>query len=527
MHARRRSVLAGAGAALAAAAVHPLTPATASGSRRIAVVGSGYGGAVAALALTSRGIPVDLIEMGCDWDALGPGPKDRVFDPMTDPTARSMWFEERTDMPISRLFGMDVVNRDIEPGAGVLALERFADMKVYVGRGVGGGSLANGGMAVTPDRSFFEQVLPQVDAEEMYSTYFPRANDRLGVTEPAADMVAYSPWYQFTRAGVTLARNAGLEAVRVPNVYDWEHMRRESYREAERSALAQEVIFGNNHGKKALTRTYLEKALATGLVNLTPLTEVTRIRQETDGSWGLDLRTIDFDGVVQSERQATYDRVVLAAGSVGTSKLLVQARSRGDVPGLNEHVGRSWGPNGNTMLALRTEGAGAHQSGIPTMGIKHWDDGPSSVFAEIAPLPAGIEIARALFLAITNNPNTASFTAGDDGTVDLDWTPAKHEPSVAAARAVFDRINEANGTSYATDMFLDDKAFTDYFTYHPLGGMVLGEATDLNGEVKGAPGLFALDGSLIPARIGVNPFVTITALAERCMDRLLAAGRFA
>ena len=55
---------------------------------------------------------------------------------------------------------------------------------------------------------------------------------------------------------------------------------------------------------------------------------------------------------------------------------------------------------------------------------------------------------------------------------------------------------------------------------------MLGEATDLSGEVKGVPGLFVMDGSLIPAKIGVNPFVTITALAERNMDRLLAGHRF-
>lgn len=529
MQTSRRTMLRGATASAAAVAVASATgaPAQAAGNRRIAIIGSGYGGAVAALALTSRGIPVDLIEMGCDWENMGPGLNGKTFTSMTEPTSRSMWFETRTDLPFSTLFGLDIVNRDIDAGAGVLALERFANMKVYVGRGVGGGSLANGGMAVTPDRSFFEMVLPQVDAAEMYATYFPRANSNLGVFKPEGDMIANSPWYQFTRNGVKAAKKAGFSSVPVPNVYDWDYMRRESYGEEERSALAQEVIFGNNHGKKSLAHTYIKRALATGLVNLVTLTETTRIRQQADGTWLLDLKTIDFDGVVQSERQAVYDRVVLAAGSVGTSKLMVQAKYRGDIAGLNSAVGQKWGPNGNTMLAVNARGAGRFQSGIPTMGVKAWDNSASSVFAEIAPLPAGIEIDRALYLAITNNPNTGSFSANADGSVSLDWNETKHRPSVDAARAVFDKVNAANGTTYATDLFEKGKIFTDYFTYHPLGGMVLGEATDLNGEVKGAPGLFAIDGSLIPAKIGVNPFVTITALAERCMDRLIAAGRFA
>ena len=71
------------------------------------------------------------------------------------------------------------------------------------------------------------------------------------------------------------------------------------------------------------------------------------------------------------------------------------------------------------------------------------------------------------------------------------------------------------------------KAYSDFFTYHPLGGCIIGEATDLNGELLGAPNIFVVDGSLIPAKVGVNPFVTITAMAERNMDKLITAGRFA
>jgi cholesterol oxidase len=60
------------------------------------------------------------------------------------------------------------------------------------------------------------------------------------------------------------------------------------------------------------------------------------------------------------------------------------------------------------------------------------------------------------------------------------------------------------------------------FTYHPLGGCVLGKATDHYGHVKGASRLYVTDGSLVPGSIGVNRFVTITALAERTMARVLA-----
>ncbi|WP_434100577.1 GMC oxidoreductase [Streptomyces olivaceoviridis] len=51
---------------------------------------------------------------------------------------------------------------------------------------------------------------------------------------------------------------------------------------------------------------------------------------------------------------------------------------------------------------------------------------------------------------------------------------------------------------------------------------MLGRATDAYGRVKDCPGLYVTDGSLVPGSIGVNPFVTITALAERTMARVLA-----
>jgi cholesterol oxidase len=90
------------------------------------------------------------------------------------------------------------------------------------------------------------------------------------------------------------------------------------------------------------------------------------------------------------------------------------------------------------------------------------------------------------------------------------------------AKKLFDRINSANSTIYRYDLFgSPSRVFADDFTYHPLGGCVLGKATDNYGRVKGYSKLYVTDGSLIPGNIGVNPFVTITALAERTMARVL------
>jgi cholesterol oxidase len=145
------------------------------------------------------------------------------------------------------------------------------------------------------------------------------------------------------------------------------------------------------------------------------------------------------------------------------------------------------------------------------------------VFAEIAPVPAGIETWASLYLAITKNPERGHFTY--DPVTDsarLNWTTSQGQPSIDSAKALFDKINRANGTIYRYDLFGDTRAFENRFTYHPLGGLVLGKATDLYGRVLGYRNLYVTDGALIPGSTGVNPFVTITALAERNIERVIA-----
>jgi cholesterol oxidase len=129
-----------------------------------------------------------------------------------------------------------------------------------------------------------------------------------------------------------------------------------------------------------------------------------------------------------------------------------------------------------------------------------------------------------MYLAIARNTERAqySYDPATDG-VKLGWAKSQSQPMVAAAKAVFDRINRANLTSYRYDLFGGNRALTDDFTYHPLGGCPLGEATDEYGRVRGYQNLYATDASLIPGHLGVNPFVTITALAERNIAHVIPA----
>lgn len=487
------------------------------------VIGSGYGAAVAALRLGQAGIRTLVLEMGRLWNTAGADGK--IFCNTASPDQRSMWFKTRTEAPLASFLWLDVVNKDISPYPGVLDRVHFDNMSVFVGRGVGGGSLVNGSMAVTPLQSYFAEQFPTVDVTEMYGTYYPRARAMLGVNTIDPAWFESTEWYQFSRTSRKAAANTGLKTTFVPSVYDFGYMQREAAGTATRSALGQEVIYGNNYGKKSLDKTYLASALGTGNVTIHTMEKVTAISRASDGTWLLTVQRIDDTGAVVETKQYGCTYLFLGAGSLGTSELLVRARQTGTLPALDASVGTGWGTNGNVMLGRANhlwDTVGANQSTMPVMGIDDWANTDNPVFAEMAPLPTGLEHWVSLYLAITKNPERAAFS-WTNGALKLNWSAAQSAVSVSMAKKLFDRINSANSTIYRYDLFgSSSKIFADDFTYHPLGGCVLGKATDNYGRVKGYSKLYVTDGSLVPGNIGVNPFVTITALAERTMARVLA-----
>ena len=485
------------------------------------IIGSGYGGAVAALRLTQAGIQTHVIEMGQNWTT--PGSDGKIFASMLSPDGRSYWFRTKTDQPVGYLSGFEV-NRSIPSYAGVLDSEHFAATRVYQGRGVGGGSLVNGGMAVTPKRSYFEEILPSVDANEMYTTYFPRANAALGVNSIDPAWFETAECYQFARVSRKTANNAGFSTVFVPNVYDFTYMKQEQANQVPRSALASEVIYGNNYGKRTLDKSYLAAAAATGRLTISPLHTVTAVSPAAGGGYSVQMTQITASGAEVARKTVVADRVFFAAGSVGTSKLLVSMKAQGKLADLPSAVGQGWGNNGNVMVGRAGwDLTGALQSGMPAMGIDNWADPNGPVFAEIAPFPAGTELWINLYLAITKNPNRAAFVFNSStGKVDLTWQASQTQPSIDAAKRVFDKINAKAATIYRTDLFGVYKTWGDDLVYHPLGGCVLNQATDNYGRLPGYPGLYVVDGALIPGSTGVNPFVTITALAERNLAKIVA-----
>ncbi|MGI9527343.1 MAG: GMC oxidoreductase [Weeksellaceae bacterium] len=476
------------------------------------IVGSGYGGAVTALRLTENGHKTLLLEMGMRWDRT---PEHDTFSKMITPDKRSSWLSNWPHSPIT-------IPIPIKKYTGVLDKVKYDEMDVFTGRAYGGGSIVNGAIAITPKRKYFESIFPELDADKMFNHYFPLANKELKVSQIPEDFYNETKYYEFSRSAEKQAHKANLKTEFFSNSYDFDYMRKEANGEVYKSGLGGEVIYGNNAGKFSLDFTYLKKAEETGNLEVKTLRKVEKISQAEDGKYILEVAVLNTSGKTTAIEIYQTNKVFLNAGSLGTSEILMKAKHLGDLPNLNDEIGQTWGPNGNIMTGRNfVKATGLSQSTIPVKGINMWDDDyPYQIFAEIAPLPLGIETWTTLFLSITNNPERGKFVFDkNSGKVTLDWKRSQNEYAVEAAKYLLEKLKIDNGGTRSRLLF--NNGFGDDFCYHPLGGCVLGKATDFYGRVKGYKGLYVNDSSLIPGSAGVNPYVFITGLAEHNMDEVI------
>lgn len=523
-HFSRRTFLATASAASLTATLPgslwwPSPPQETHRHTRALVIGSGYGGAVAALRLGQQGVSTLVLEMGREFTERG----GRRFCQTLLPDDRAMWFRTHLAIPYETMFNIPTSILPLIRSAGILDRVEFDEMNVYVGRGFGGGSLINGSIAVTPDRAEFEKIFPQVDADRMYQTYFPRASSMLKATSIPVDFYQQTDVHQYSRVGQETADRAGFSSSLQASVHDFDYLRQESSDQVPRSATAQELFFGCNFGRWDLTKTYWPAALATGHVDVSTLTEATSITSHPGGGYLVTTKTIDPWGHITEHGTVTCEHLFLAAGSLGTSKLLVQAAETGTITGLSDQVGRGWGQNGDTSVSAANpwnRPTGAIQSSMPVVTIEAPDQHGGPVLLDVVAHPLGVENFTTSWLGVTDTGERANFSWDTSASrLRLDWKRSQHEPAIAALQSVTDKIVATNDMTYRDDLHAGERFGRE--AWHPLGGANLGTVTDLYGRVNGVKGLYVVDSALIPGYAGANPLLTITALAEHCLDKIV------
>ena len=511
---KRRSFLAGT-AAVGVAMMAPRTARAATGIpltrevHRVVVIGSGFGGGVTALRLAEAGVPVTLLERGIRWQT---GPNAETFPHPASPDKRILWHQSNPT-----LFGRPAI---FEPYAGLLETVTGENMTAICAAGVGGGSLVYQGMTLQPEEAVFNTHFPEeLDYARMGRVHYPRVARMLQV-ETAPDELISSPNYEAARVFARNATRSGLPVSKIPMPIDWNYALAELRGEMKPSYTNGDGALGvNNGGKHSVDVTYIAAAEATGLVNVETLHQVTDVERAADGRWRVYVDRTDISGKILENKILTTDALVMAAGSMNTTKLLVRAAATGRITDLPDELGAGWGTNADRIYIWSdlAENFGATQGGPVVYGSRNWDD-PHNAFTVIQASfpPVAFDAHSTVMVGFGVSHDRGRFVYDSArGEAVLRW-PKDGDSAIQQGH-----IGPAAHRIAAGGLLTDTNALLPS-TWHPLGGACMNSVCDLDGRVLGQRGLYVLDGALLPGNSAAcNPSMTIAAVAERALENIV------
>jgi cholesterol oxidase len=384
--------------------------------------------------------------------------------------------------------------------------------------------MVNAAIAAIPTVGQVQEAFPDIEPSQFLDTYVERAKGMLRISYRDMEWFEQTPVFQYARVGRQYAEAAGYSVDYNGSAYSFDYLKQEEAGQVPRSSLDLEQQYGNNYGRfGSVDQTYIAAALATGKVTLKALTEVTGVRRERSGEYVVSTREIDRWGKQVGRNELGCDQLYLSAGVLGTNAILLRAREKGTLPHLSDEIGRGYGNNGDIMVAHRlneNDPAGTEQSLMGMINLDGRDDPDNPVYASMFSIPLPVETHTLGYYVMVKTGDRADITynRGSD-SIDILWPQEFTDNLVTRAQAVFDRVTQANGVEYRDDIF-EGKVFAPN-TVHPLGGCVRGVATDAFGRVNGYDNLYVNDASLLPGYLGCNPFMSITALAERNIEGIL------
>ncbi|AXK34791.1 GMC family oxidoreductase [Streptomyces armeniacus] len=500
----------------AAAAAHGRVRLTREEHRAV-VIGSGFGGGVAALRLAQAGVPVTVLERGRRWPT---GPNAETFPHAARPDKRALWYGTlpAAVRPLASLVGMPL---DFGPYAGLLEPVLGDNVLALCAAGVGGGSLVYQGMTLQPSEAVFATWLPGLlDYGRMDRVHYPRVARMLRAAT-APDELVRTPNYRVARIFADHVRRAGHGLEKIPMPIDWDYALAELRGEMKPSYTNGDCVLGvNNGGKHSVDVTYLKHAEATGRVTVATHHHVTSVARARDGRWETYVDRTDDSGRLLEQKILTSPALVMAAGSVNTSRLLVRAAATGTVPDLPDGLGEGWGTNGDriyTWTDLRDD-FGAVQGGPVVYGSKDWaDPATANTLTQASFPPLGLNTRTTLLFGMGVSEGRGRFRYDSlSDSVSLHWPRGGDAASHRQLQRRVAAVTRGLGVVTDTNALVNT-------TLHPLGGAPMGTVCDAAGRVRGQRGLYVLDGALIPGTTGAcNPSMTIAAVAEQALDTIAA-----
>lgn len=540
----------------------------------IIVIGSGYGGAIAAARLAEAGHDVCILERGKEWQ---PGEFPDEWDQVVE-QARSP----------HRPLGL----YDYVPGK---------DVDIFSGSGLGGTSLINANVALAPDaRVMAHPRWPRAIREEAATgaldRCFDRAADMLRLAEVPPAQKKYPAKIE-AHARSAEARPGRFRRLSLAvNFHEHDapnHMGVPQHR----CTQCGDCVTGCNVGaKNGLTVNYLPLARQHGAEIYTQM-EVDFLVPAPEGGYHVQTRYQADDASEPVDRSLHARAVILAAGVLGTTGILLRSRDRG-MP-LPRRLGHWFSSNGDLLgigynndartnvlgFGNRPDPRREHTVG-PTIGsmidYRDLETDASQFLIEEGAFPRALigALCRAVpKLALTRGTDTDSGfrdraqelvrvmrdLVGEDmegalnhsmlylgmghdeadgrilldhhGHARVEWGAAPERPVYSKLHDEMHALVKALGGTYLPNPRGEQWLSSNAVTVHPLGGCPMGDdrtwgVVDHAGRVFDPRAdhaaavyddLLVADGSVIPTSLGVNPLFTISALAERIAERFVAA----
>ena len=515
------------------------------------IVGSGFGGSVSALRLSEKGYKVLVVEAGKRW---------RTEDfPKTNWNVRKfLW------LPAFFCYGIQ-------------RLTLLRDVLVLSGAGVGGGSLVYANTHLEPgDEAFRRGGWPRgMDWKRTLAPHYQTAKRMLGVTtnprlspgdlvlQDFARSMGREETFRPTEVGILFGDKAG-EKVGDP-YFGGEGPERST------CTFCGGCMVGCRHGaKNTLDKNYLWFAEKLG-AEVLPETQVTGLEEDGAGGWRVHTRS-STRKIFRRRRTLRARNVVLAAGALGTVNLLLKCRDQGLLPRLSPTLGSYVRTNSEVICGATARSDETDYSrGIAIASSFHPDPDTcveivrypkgSDVMSFLATMlvDGGTRVSRPLkwlgtclrhpvdflrtlkpfgwatrsniILVMQNLDNSIRLVRARRWfwpfTKGLTSRRAPGEPPIPAYIPVGNQaarfVAERTGAFPASS--INEVLLNVPTTAHILGGASMGSTPaegviDWRNRVFGYEGLYVVDGSMIPANLGVNPSLTITAMAEHAMSHV-------
>lgn len=483
----------------------------------VVVVGSGFGGAVMSARLAEAGMKVLVLERGPWWGMSGDSPSKEV----TRPFPRGL-----TGIP-GFLRGLTRANDDGQRvlwsrPTGLFDVHLWPGVTVVVGSGVGGGSLVYAGYQSRPAVGFFDDYFPAEISDADMAPYFEMVEaiqQPQQLPHPVASREIFAQGLARAGLGTAEAPVMGIQ-FGDPGSPQWRNNAIGNPQQTCRACGA--CVIGCEYtAKTSLDHTYLTLARRYG-ADIRALCEVTAIG-------GTDHR---YEVAWHDHRDGTdhaivTPQLVLAAGTVGTLRLLYAARDKHrSMPWLPPALGKNFSGNGD-YLAMLSRTRSAKHDGRHAMfqNVHHSADG--GFIGEAAPpvaqlpLPGPVRrwLSETVFLFATGREPGIQLLAANG----VPFAPAYKAINADYYAQTGDRVKrvaEAYQPSRFRGNWPGGQRSRRLVTVHPVGGAAIGATPDNGvidhrGEVFGHRGLFIADGSIYPAAPGVPPSLGIAAMAER------------